>query len=78
GMDSFVQDFFFRRRSGKLNWNSICSLDLDRVVSTVDIDSLQLIVENITFADVNENDFYHMSDSNFIQLFRITQLIIEY
>jgi len=71
-------EFFFRRRNGKLDWRSINTLDLERVVATVDVDTLQEHVESLTFADINEDDLYGQSDSSIIQLFRLSQLIIEY
>lgn len=44
----------------------------------MDVDTLQDNVEHITFADIVEDDLRHFTDANFIQLFRMCQLIIEY
>jgi len=74
----FRNDFFFRRRNGKLDWRKLANVDLERVVSTVDVATLQDNVEHITFADVGEDDLRYFTDANFMQLFRLTQLIIEY
>jgi zinc finger protein DZIP1 len=74
----FRKDFFFRRRHGALNWAKVLSVDLERVVRTVDIDALQDNVEHITFCDIGEADLARLTDANFLQLWRLTQLIIEY
>ena len=74
----FRKDFFFRRRSGALDWSKIRKVDLERIVRTVDVDELQENVENITFADITERDLEQLTDANFLQLFRLSQLIIEY
>ena len=74
----FRKDFFFRRRHGALNWRKLLSVDLERVVRSVDVDALQDNVEHVTFADVTETDLAMLTDANFLQLFRLTQLIIEY
>lgn len=74
----FRKDFFFRRRHGALDWTKLRSVDLERVVRTVDVDALQENVEHVTFADISEADLAQLTDANFLQLFRLTQLIIEY
>ena len=37
----FRKDFFFRNRSGLLDWEKICQLDLQQIVSEVDVEQLQ-------------------------------------
>lgn len=74
----FRREFFFRRRNGRLNWRQILNVDLERLVSEIDVETLQDNVEQITFADISEDDAVYFSEGNFIQLFRICQLTIEY
>jgi len=74
----FRKDFFFRNRSGLLDWEKICQLDLQQIVSEVDVEQLQELIENITFADLIEDDLQYISPVNFIQLFRTSQLMLEY
>ena len=70
--------FFFRHRSGQLDWEKLEKIDLERVVREVDVDTLQENIAHITFADVSPDDLSYFSDGNFLLVFRMTQLIIEY
>jgi hypothetical protein len=74
----FRKDFFFRRRHGQLDWHKLCRLDLQQVVRDVDVDALQDNIDHVTFADITEQDMYYLNETNFIQLFRLCQLMIEY
>jgi hypothetical protein len=47
--------FFFRRRRGRLDWKKLQRVNLEKVVTEVDIDTLQDNVEHITFADIGED-----------------------
>ncbi|KAI9351379.1 Iguana/Dzip1-like DAZ-interacting protein N-terminal-domain-containing protein [Obelidium mucronatum] len=69
--------FYFKRRSERLDWRLLASLQVDRVQREVDIPALQEIMENITFCDVDAEDVRYV-DPNFLKLFKISQLIIEY
>ncbi len=51
---SAPKKFFFCRRTGRLDWRKLSKVDLQRVVSEVDISVLQDNVEHITFADVGD------------------------
>ena len=72
------KNFFFRPRNGLLNWRKIASVDLEHVVKTVDVNILQDNIEHITFADLTENELKSVHPANVIQLYRLSQLIIEY
>ena len=73
-----MQSFQFQPRVGKINWRKIADVDLSLLSSTVNVDLLQELIENITFADVTESDLSYFTDSYFLKLFRIAQLTIEY
>ncbi|CAM9285916.1 unnamed protein product, partial [Scytosiphon promiscuus] len=72
------KSFYFQQRSGKLDMRAIGRVDIDSVVRDVDIDTLQVHLENITFADVSEDDLRLYSDQCFLNLFRLSQLLLEY
>ena len=74
----FASSFFFRHRSGKLDWEKLERIDLERVVREVNVDVLQDNIAHITFADISPDDLSYFSDGNFLLVFRMTQLIIEY
>ncbi|XP_062521636.1 cilium assembly protein DZIP1L-like isoform X2 [Corticium candelabrum] len=66
----------FRKRKLRVDWRAIATLDLERLVQEVDVRSLQQNVMNVAFCDIEREDF--SIDSNFLKLFRLAQLIIEY
>ncbi|CAM9098195.1 unnamed protein product, partial [Hapterophycus canaliculatus] len=72
------KSFYFQQRSEKLDMRAIGRVDIDSVVKDVDIDTLQAHLENITFADVSEDDLRLYSDQCFLNLFRLSQLLLEY
>ncbi len=70
--------FFFQQRRGHLDLRGISSVDLDKLIREVDVDSLQLYIENITFCNLREEDLRYLTDPQVIKLFKISQLTIEY
>ena len=44
----------------------------------VDIDTLQVFLENLTFSDLHEDDLRSFTDPLVIKLFKISQMTIEY
>jgi len=71
-------EFFFQQRRGQLKLRSFASLDLERVVRDVDVDLLQSRLEDLTFANLREEDVKYMTDPLLCKLFRTAQLMIEY
>ena len=68
----------FKQRFGKINWNQIIQLDLDSILSHGDIESLQGILENLTYSTLDRDDIERIGDSNLIKVFKLSQLSIEY
>lgn len=75
---SATAGFFFQKRYGRLDWRKLAGVDLNEVVSRVDVDTLQDNVEHLTFSDIGEEDLRYFTDANFIKIFRLCQLTIEY
>ncbi|KAJ3192960.1 Zinc finger protein dzip1 [Irineochytrium annulatum] len=85
--------FFFKNRSERLDWRMLASIHIERIrrevrssrflmesqlsIPQIDIGALQDIMENITFCDVDAEDIRYV-DPNFVKLFQLAQLIIEY
>ena len=76
--DSWLDEFFFQQRHGKLNIRQISRLDLNQIVEKVDIVALHNVLENIAFCNLKVGDLDNISDPMIIKTFRIAQLIIEY
>ncbi|KAJ3065011.1 Zinc finger protein dzip1, partial [Quaeritorhiza haematococci] len=74
---SAMGGFYFRRRTDRLNWRTMASIQVDRIVREVDIASLQEVIDNVTFCDIEAEDLRY-ADPNIVKLFQIAQLIIEY
>lgn len=70
--------FYFQHRRGHLDIRTLARVDLDNIVNNVDIDTLQNLLENITFCNIKESDLKFLTDPLILKLFRLTQLIIEY
>ncbi|KAJ3042453.1 Zinc finger protein dzip1 [Rhizophlyctis rosea] len=81
-----LDGFYFKRRRERLNWRVIGGVSVERIVKDVsfcrrevwvDIMALQDTMENITFCDIEAEDM-RCADPNFIKLFQLAQLMIEY
>lgn len=70
--------FTFQPRRGQLDLRKITKLDVDRIAREVDIDSLQEVLENMTFSSISQEDLNLYSDDCFLRLFQTAQLTLEY
>ncbi|CAH8678676.1 Zinc finger protein dzip1 [Schistosoma haematobium] len=73
-----VPPILFRKRTEKIDWKRLASIDVNRITKDVDIESLQEILSSVTFCDItNEIDTRYV-DNNLIKLFQLAQLLVEY
>lgn len=49
-----------------------------RQVRDVDLDTLEKIVSIVAFGDIEAEDTRHLTELNFVKIFRLSQLMIEY
>ncbi|KAK3586230.1 hypothetical protein CHS0354_014051 [Potamilus streckersoni] len=70
--------FAFRKRYERVDWRKIASLDIDNVSRTLDFKSLQENIINITFCNIEAELDTRFVDPNFVKLFKLAQLTIEY
>eukprot|EP00158_Paraphelidium_tribonemae_P009673 Partr_v1_DN28927_c4_g1_i4_m25223 putative DAZ interacting protein len=70
-------DFQFKKRREAIDWRLLSSVNMDKLVRERDIVSLQKVLENVTFCDIEKEAFDNM-DPNYIKLFQLSQLIAEY
>lgn len=51
---------------------------MDKLVKEIDLGSLETLLNNITYANLDKEDMERLGDANFVKLFRMSQLTIEY
>ncbi|KAG0563605.1 hypothetical protein KC19_8G044800 [Ceratodon purpureus] len=78
---SMTQDgapFAFQKRVERIDWRSLHSIDVDRLIREVDIDTLETVLDTIVFGDIQGEDRRNLSEANFVKIFRLAQLMVEY
>lgn len=72
--------FLFRDRmnAGRINWRQLMNVDMDKLVKEIDLSSLETLLNNITYANLDKEDMERLGDAHFVKLFRMSQLTIEY
>ncbi|CAG9327143.1 unnamed protein product [Blepharisma stoltei] len=73
-----ISNFVWKQRLGKINWKKITTLDIDAAFQAGNIDNLQEIIENLTFAALDREDLEKIGDSSVLKVFRLSQLAMEY
>jgi len=68
----------FLKRNDPIDWRKFASVDVDRVAREVDVDAIQENIQNITYCNIEQEIGYQTVDPNFLKLFRLAQLTIEY
>ena len=70
--------FNFQERSGRINWRNVCNADLDKIIRDVDLRQLEGLLQNLTYSHLEREDMKRLGDDEFVKLFRLSQLSIEY
>ncbi len=70
--------FKFSERQGRVNWRALINTNLEQVADQIDLRQLESLLQNITYAELDREDFERMGDAHFCKLFRLAQLSIEY
>lgn len=70
--------FVFRKRTDRLDWRKLASVDIERIAREVDVTVLQDNICNITFCNIEHELDLRDIDPNFIKVFKLAQLTIEY
>jgi hypothetical protein len=63
--------FRFTEKRGKLDWKRFEEVDLDRVLRGTDIDRLEKLLQNATYAELDKADIKRVRDKNLIKLFKL-------
>uniref|UniRef100_A0A2C9KYA3 C2H2-type domain-containing protein n=1 Tax=Biomphalaria glabrata TaxID=6526 RepID=A0A2C9KYA3_BIOGL len=70
--------FSFRKRVERVDWRKIASVDIDNISRTLDFNTLQDNIMNITFCNLEAEMDIRSVDPNFVKVFKLSQLTIEY
>jgi uncharacterized phage infection (PIP) family protein YhgE len=70
--------FQFRQRAGRLNWKQVTAIDLNELVTQVNIHELQNILDPVTFSEISTEDIKTNSVDNINKLIHLLQFMIEY
>ncbi|XP_028513411.1 uncharacterized protein LOC110234179 [Exaiptasia diaphana] len=73
-------NFSFGKRIEAVDWRKLAAVDLDRLTREMDVKTLQDNIMNVTYCNIEAELGMHAVgfDPNFIKLFNLAQLIIEY
>jgi zinc finger protein DZIP1 len=72
--------FIFKDRAtgGRINWRQLMNVDLEKVTKEIDLQTLETLLNNVTYANLDRDDLERLGDQHFVKLFRLSQLTIEY
>ncbi|CAG5125665.1 unnamed protein product [Candidula unifasciata] len=70
--------FSFRKRVERVDWRKISMVDIENISRTLDFTTLQENIMNITFCNLEAELDIRTVDPNFVKLFKLAQLTIEY
>ncbi|KAG2430772.1 hypothetical protein HYH02_013611 [Chlamydomonas schloesseri] len=70
--------FKFEPRRARIDWRLLHGIDINSMMRDVDLDTLEKIVNIVAFGDIEAEDTRHLTELNFIKIFRLSQMMIEY
>ena len=70
--------FAFRSRVGRVDWAVLGGVDVDRIVQHGDLDALQSVLDNVSYADLASEGVRTAADAQLIKFGRVAQLGLEY
>ena len=70
--------FCFNPKTERLNWDQLAEADVESIMHNNDISYLEQLLQNITNAELNNDDLQRIGDKNLIKLFKVGQLTMEY
>eukprot|EP00794_Sanderia_malayensis_P011076 gene11076-12244_t len=70
--------FSFQKRHGRIDWKKLAAVDVGKITREIDIQTLQDNIAHVAFCDIENELSNRNSDPNFIKLFQLSQLLIEY
>ncbi|XP_067948960.1 cilium assembly protein DZIP1L-like isoform X2 [Watersipora subatra] len=73
-----AKPFAFKRRFERVDWRKLASVNLEQIARDLDFNALQENLTNIAFCNIEMELDLRLIDPNFVKLFRLGQLTIEY
>lgn len=73
-----LHGFQFHSRCQRIDWRKIAAVDIDKVAREVDVDTLQNNINHLTYCDIETELEGTTVDPNFLKLFKLAQLSIEF
>ncbi|KAG5505090.1 hypothetical protein JIQ42_04276 [Leishmania sp. Namibia] len=70
--------FAFVQGSERLDWRVLVSIDVERLMKSTNVETLQRIVENIAFSHVTRDEAALFTPDHTLHLFQLCQLVIQY
>ncbi|EFJ30373.1 hypothetical protein SELMODRAFT_409244 [Selaginella moellendorffii] len=70
--------FCFQKRIARIDWRTLHAIEVDGLIQEIDIGKLETVLDTIAFGDIQGEDTRNFTEQNFIKLFRLAQLMIEY
>ena len=70
--------FLFKERKGKINWRNIANLNLNDLIERNDLKTLENYLSNITYGNLDKEDFEKFGDPVSLKLFKLSQYSMEY
>ena len=70
--------FFFRRRIACVDFTRLHSINLDHLIQSVDIATLQQTLDNLSFSDLTPADLPQLTPAVLVKGWRLLQLTVEY
>ncbi|KAG1653769.1 hypothetical protein FOA52_006499 [Chlamydomonas sp. UWO 241] len=70
--------FKFEPRRSRIDWRMLHGVDINPIIRDVDLDTLERVVAVIAFGDIEAEDTRNLTELNFVKVFRLSQLTVEY
>lgn len=77
-LNTMPRPFVFNKRNERIDWRRIAGVDVERVARELDFQVLQDNIEHIALCNIDVEIDSRAMDPNYIKLYKMAQLIIEY
>jgi len=70
--------FTFQEKTGYINWEQISKVDVESLKKNGDLSLIQNYAQGLVYSDLRKTDLDKINNPNFVKLFKLSQLSIEY
>ncbi|ELT92809.1 hypothetical protein CAPTEDRAFT_214413 [Capitella teleta] len=68
----------FKKRFDRIDWKKLAAADVEHIAGNLDYNTLQENIHNVAFCNIDSELDLRMVDPNFVKLYKLAQLTIEY